>query len=131
MMRPTLIVYAHPETFRILSEGCGRFDGTRRSFRDRLYAAWLVFTGRADALMWPEDNALTVPSTPRATPSSGHGCKRAGGFVDSGCNALCDCHITLALPASSVPSTPRECGLCGGPLPCLTHSQGLAASSTD
>lgn len=27
-----------------------------------------------------------------------HGCKRSGGFVDSGCNALCDCHETMKLP---------------------------------
>ncbi len=26
-------------------------------------------------------------------------------------------------------STSRECGLCGGPLPCLTHSQGLTVTS--
>lgn len=30
----------------------------------------------------------------------------------------------------AVSSTSRECGLCGGPLPCLTHSQGLPLSST-
>jgi hypothetical protein len=51
-MRATHIVYAHPQTFRILSEDNRRFSGTRRTFRDRFYAAWLVFTGRADALMW-------------------------------------------------------------------------------
>jgi hypothetical protein len=51
-MRPTHIVYAHPHTLRVLSEDNQRFAGTRRSFKDRLYAAWLVFTGRADALMW-------------------------------------------------------------------------------
>jgi hypothetical protein len=41
----------------------------------------------------------TLRNEPQAAPerSSGHGCKRAGGFVDSGCNALCDCHVTLAL----------------------------------
>jgi hypothetical protein len=54
-MRPTLIVWAHPETLRILSEEYPlRFSGTRHSLRDRLYAAWLVFTGRADALCWPD-----------------------------------------------------------------------------
>jgi hypothetical protein len=26
-----------------------------------------------------------------------HGCKRAGGFVDISCTAVCDCHKTLAL----------------------------------
>ncbi|WP_315768437.1 MULTISPECIES: hypothetical protein [unclassified Bradyrhizobium] len=51
-MRPTLIVYAHPDTLQILAETGKRFAGGRRSFRDRLHAAWLVFTGRADALMW-------------------------------------------------------------------------------
>lgn len=51
-MRPTLIVYAHPQTLRILSDENRRFSGTRRRFGERLYAAWLVFTGRADALMW-------------------------------------------------------------------------------
>lgn len=51
-MRPTLIVYAHPDTFRAMGEAMTRFAGTRRRFCDRLYAAWLVFTGRADALYW-------------------------------------------------------------------------------
>ncbi len=51
-MRPTLIVYAHPDTLRILSETGQRFAGRRSSFRDRFHAAWLVFTGRADALSW-------------------------------------------------------------------------------
>jgi hypothetical protein len=31
--------------------------------------------------------------------------------------------------ALSVTSPLRECGFCGGPLPCLTHSQGLSQSS--
>ena len=53
-MRGTLIVYAHPETFLILAEDTKRFYGHRENFRDRLYAAWLVFTGRADALCWDE-----------------------------------------------------------------------------
>lgn len=53
-MKPTMILYANPETFRILSEKTERFSGTRRSFRERLYAAWLVFSGRADALSWEE-----------------------------------------------------------------------------
>ena len=51
-MRPTTIIYAHPETLRILSEENRRFSGTRRTFLERVYASWLVFTGRADALMW-------------------------------------------------------------------------------
>lgn len=53
-MRPTTIVFARPDTFRILSEDPKRFSGTRHSVFERLYAAWLVFTGRADALMWLE-----------------------------------------------------------------------------
>ena len=28
-----------------------------------------------------------------------HGCKRAGGFVDTSCTAACDCHKTLAFAA--------------------------------
>ncbi len=32
-----------------------RFFGHRTGFFQRLAAAWLVFTGRADAIMWPED----------------------------------------------------------------------------
>lgn len=36
-----------------------------------------------------------------------------------------------SLPGGPVlPSTPSECGLCGGPVPCLTHSHGLPVSST-
>lgn len=53
-MRGTLIVYAHPETLRLMAEHQKRFYGHRESFRDRLYAAWLVFSGRADALSWEE-----------------------------------------------------------------------------
>ena len=34
-------------------------------------------------------------------------------------------------PAPTITSTTRECGLCGGPLPCLTHSQGLTVPSPD
>ena len=53
-MRPTMILHAHPDTFRLLSEHPERFAGTRKSLRDRFYAAWLVFCGRADALSWEE-----------------------------------------------------------------------------
>jgi hypothetical protein len=28
------------------------------SLRNRIYLAWLVFTGKADALVWPEDEHL-------------------------------------------------------------------------
>lgn len=56
-MRGTMIVYAHPEKFRILADN-GRFSPTRTGLFERLYAAWLVFSGRADALYWP-------PSWPR------------------------------------------------------------------
>lgn len=56
-MRGTMIVYAHPEKFRILADN-GRFSPTRTGLFERLYAAWLVFSERADALYWP-------PSWPR------------------------------------------------------------------
>lgn len=36
-----------------------------------------------------------------------HGCKRAGGFVDSNCMANCDCHVTQRIePTTRPPSTP-------------------------
>jgi hypothetical protein len=42
-------------------------------------------------------NAL--PSTvTRPDGGAPHGCKRAGGFVDTGCNEPCDCHISLPRP---------------------------------
>ena len=63
-MRGTLIVYAHPETLRLMSEHQKRFYGHRESFRDRLYAAWLVFTGQADALMWEGENPFGVGQYP-------------------------------------------------------------------
>ena len=50
-MRGTLIVHAHPRALQALAEH-GRFSGWRRSFVSRFYAAWLVFTGKADALSW-------------------------------------------------------------------------------
>lgn len=52
-MRGTMILYAHPDTLRLAAES-GRFSPTRTSFFQRLFAAWLVFTGRADALSWDE-----------------------------------------------------------------------------
>lgn len=51
-MRGTLIVYAHHKTFELLASERRRFYGHRTRFFDRLYAAWLVFSGRADALCW-------------------------------------------------------------------------------
>jgi hypothetical protein len=51
-MRGTMIVYAHPEKLRLLAEH-GRFAATRTGLFSRLYAAWLVFSGRADAIYWP------------------------------------------------------------------------------
>jgi hypothetical protein len=63
-MRPTMIVYAHPETLRILSEENRRFSGTRRGFWERTYAAWLVFSGRADALMWEGEFGAGHPRSP-------------------------------------------------------------------
>ena len=57
-MQPTMILYAHPETFQILAKENRRFSGTRRGFRERLGAAWLVFVGKADALSreeWPPE----------------------------------------------------------------------------
>jgi hypothetical protein len=51
-MRPTMIVHAHPETFRFLSKDCQRLTGTCSTLPKRFYAAWLVYTGRADALSW-------------------------------------------------------------------------------
>lgn len=51
-MRGTMIIYAHPDTFRTLAAEARRYGPTRRHFTDRLYAAWLVFCGRADALVW-------------------------------------------------------------------------------
>ena len=52
-MRPTMIVHAHPVKLRLLAEH-GRFGGTRSGILKRLYAAWLVFSGRADALYWAD-----------------------------------------------------------------------------
>lgn len=51
-MRPTLIIYAHPDTLALMAEHKTRFAGRRYKFTERLYAAWLVFTGRADAISW-------------------------------------------------------------------------------
>jgi hypothetical protein len=51
-MRPTLIIYAHPDTLALMAENKTRFAGRRHKFAERFYAAWLVFTGRADAISW-------------------------------------------------------------------------------
>lgn len=59
-MRATMLVFANPRTLRLLASN-GRFSGTRPYLFGRLYAAWLVFSGRADALCWdywkPDDAA--------------------------------------------------------------------------
>jgi hypothetical protein len=49
-----MIIYAHPHTFGLLAERPERFSGTRSGFCRRLFAAWLVFSGKADALSWEE-----------------------------------------------------------------------------
>lgn len=73
-MRPTTIIYAHPETFRILAEDTRRFSGSRRSLPDRMFAAWLVFTGRADALSWetwpPQSDGAGQPPRDHRTQKS-------------------------------------------------------------
>jgi hypothetical protein len=52
-MRGTTIIYAHPQTLAILSEEYPlRFSATRHGFWARVYAAWLVFSGQADAITW-------------------------------------------------------------------------------
>lgn len=63
-MKPTNILYMHPELVAVMQSAVRtgshgypiniRFDGHRVSLRDRLEAAWLVFTGRADALVWDD-----------------------------------------------------------------------------
>lgn len=70
-MRGTLIVYANSDTFRLLSEDCRRFYGHRQNLRDRLQAAWLVFTGRADALSWEEVPHKGERTTPAVTEYDG------------------------------------------------------------
>lgn len=64
-MRGTTIHYASPEWVELLKNNQAglsngrwvpsRTYGHRQGFFERLYAAWLVFTGRADALIWMED----------------------------------------------------------------------------
>jgi hypothetical protein len=64
-MRGTLIHYVSDEWANLLKshrhfrqDGTttpARFYGHRTGFFERLEAAWLVFTGKADALMWPQD----------------------------------------------------------------------------
>lgn len=64
-MRPTQIIYAHPDIIALMGantvtlpnghEVPRRFSGTRTNIRQRLEAAWLVFTGRADALVWYQE----------------------------------------------------------------------------
>lgn len=63
-MKSTHILYGHHDVFRCALSNVrstkdgwvpARFTGTRRSIPQRLYAAWLVFIGRADALVWLGD----------------------------------------------------------------------------
>lgn len=64
-MRGTLINYvsdpwadllkSHRRTMADGRSVPARFYGHRTGLFERLQAAWLVFSGRADALMWPED----------------------------------------------------------------------------
>lgn len=64
-MRGTVIHYVSDEFADLLKthrthmpdgrEVPARFYGHRKGFFERLYPAWLVFTGRADALVWMQD----------------------------------------------------------------------------
>lgn len=51
-MRGTTIIYACPDTLRLIAKEQIRFSPTRTSLWGRAVAAWKVFTGRADALSW-------------------------------------------------------------------------------
>jgi hypothetical protein len=65
-MRGTTIHYASPEWVRLLENNQiglsngrrvpARMYGNRQSLFARLYAAWLVFSGQADALVWLVDH---------------------------------------------------------------------------
>lgn len=71
-MRGTTIHYASPEWVEllrnnqiVLSNGRwvpSRMYGHRQRFFERLYAAWLVFSGQADALVWLVDRAAPPQS---------------------------------------------------------------------
>lgn len=63
-MKPTQILYGHRKFFEMAIENetqlkNGQYVPSRpigtRTFFDRIYAAWLVFSGQADALRWLED----------------------------------------------------------------------------
>ncbi|WP_155253455.1 hypothetical protein [Bradyrhizobium japonicum] len=64
-MRGTTVHYASPEWVNLLQNNQrglpdgrwvpARYYGNRTSLFERLGAAWLVFTGKADALVWMED----------------------------------------------------------------------------
>lgn len=51
-MRGTTIIYAHPETLRLIAREQIRFSPTRTGLWERAEASWKVFTGKADALSW-------------------------------------------------------------------------------
>lgn len=51
---------------------------------------------RLTALDAKPANDGSSPSAPANSPTT-HGCRRAGGFVDSSCTASCDCHVTERL----------------------------------
>lgn len=79
-MKPTQIIYAHPETIALMAENTitvdghkvpRRFTGWRVKFWDRLEAALLVFRGEADALVWYEDMERAKPSEPADAPAPG------------------------------------------------------------
>lgn len=69
-MKPTQIRFGSKAFFEMASNNMvtlennervpRRPDCNRRGFA-RLYAAWLVFVGRADALMWLEDHYQSAP----------------------------------------------------------------------
>jgi hypothetical protein len=63
-MRGTTIHYVSPEFVELVKNHQrevkgrwmpARFYGHRTGLIERWHAAWLVFTGRADAMVWPED----------------------------------------------------------------------------
>jgi hypothetical protein len=67
-MRDTTIVFAQRETLSLLAEEGHRFSGTRSGIKGRLYAAWLVFSGQADALMWDGEYFIGDPYGEQVKP---------------------------------------------------------------
>lgn len=85
----------------------GIIEGNRRADSEIVSAVdALAATLDALPLASDGDSLPHYSGPPDLTQPAGYGCKRAGGFVNSNCMAMCDCHVTMQLPSPTYTAPP-------------------------